>query len=363
MKYWEIKLVVVLIVYFCITQLGEGGKPPKLYIEPSREKNCRYNETAYVQYATNREYLNLAMMNFINLRESNTQVANLVVLFNKELNIGKFKPIAEKYNITMNGVDLLQRTKLNQPEWDDSFTKLYIFNLTQYSEIVYFDSDSLLINATMNKHELVYHPTNLDELFGIQVDIAMPRAYWIQPSSQDLYQAKLDNRANFFASHVIYARPNPNIFNEIMRYVNNPWLWSWNHRNRLFRPDDYDMEIINRYLDDQWKLNGLKIGLLNHSVYGVLSGEFKQLDHSRYFSSSLSSTRWNSGEILQKIKLIHFSNAPIPKPWLLHPDEMGPWISCNPASGSLVLVDCDLLHHWTWIHRAFFSLQQKHWIK
>ena len=61
-----------------------------------------------------------------------------------------------------------------EPTWAESLTKLKIFELTQYSRLLYFDVDGLVMR-------------NMNHLFRLPAaPVAMPRAYWLdQPFASD----------------------------------------------------------------------------------------------------------------------------------------------------------------------------------
>jgi hypothetical protein len=135
---------------------------------------------------------------------------------------------------------------------------------------------------------------------------------------------KYDNYNDFFGSHVMIVKPDRTVFEELYKYVYNPWNWKIIYRSKLRLLEDYDMEIINKYFNDKLRKNSdIQIGILPHKVYGVLTGEFKEQYHKRFvtepqflpFIKKKDPSEWDAEEVLKSIKLIHFSDAPIPKPW------------------------------------------------
>ena len=125
---------------------------------------------------------------------------------------------------------------------------------------------------------------HMDELFLLpRVPVAMPCAYWLDP--KQLY----------LSSHIMLVQPGHDTFALIQREVD------------AAGPGDYDMEIINR-------LFGHSALVLPHRRYALLSGEFRQDSHESYLGN-LGET-WDPVAVFNEAKLIHFSDFPLPKPWL-----------------------------------------------
>ena len=85
-----------------------------------------------------------------------------------------------------------------------------------------------------------------------------------------------------FANHIMVITPSKNTFQELMRYIHNPWWWSITNRGSLRKPNDYDMEILNKYLNNELQRKRINVGILPHRVYGVLTGEFGEEWHERF---------------------------------------------------------------------------------
>jgi len=330
--YWEYILLSSILVYFIITQLifvSEETTATNLKVIPleiisllNDNLTPNFANYAYVQYATDFEYLNLAIINFIVLRKALTQIPNLVVLFNEELQEDKnrfkrIKNLTLQYHISLKPVSIIENCNAESLTWSKSFTKLHVFNELSYDRIVYFDADSMLLNTQWNDYSESNIPENLDELFNIPhvIDIALPQAYWLtkntkasikmnSPSTHEqeyqgminrlvndvskpfneslvyeklpplvLKNHKLNHRHNFFATHIMVLKPSSKIFKEIKDYVHNPWLWSFYKRQSLRSNSDYDMEILNKFIDDALQTSeDFKVGILPHKIYGVLQG-------------------------------------------------------------------------------------------
>lgn len=381
--------------------------------DPINSHHWDHWKFAYVQYATDFIYLQLAVANFIQLREA-APLGDLVILYNQELDVdvdlndlNKLKSSASNTNIILKPVLLIAGSHKDKSIWKYSFTKIHVFGLEDYDRVVYFDADSMLVNVTHLENNNWFHnePQNLNELFFIpeQIDIALPQAYWLSTqtlSANDIeippcgisYQKdnirslladkhKFDNRNNFFATHVMVIKPSKQIYSGLLQYINNPWYWHFVHRSRIYQYDDYDMEVINKFIDDDLsKAHQLKYGILDHRVYGVLTGEFREISHSRFISDpqylpfinhdmgTNNKQCWDADTVLLKSKLIHFSDEPIPKPWKLESnlDHYNTFkIYCNkqvdyskfyreyPVNQPRLIDDCTSVKVWNWIRTEF----------
>ncbi|CUM52522.1 uncharacterized protein AC631_05518 [Debaryomyces fabryi] len=447
--YWEYILLFSILLYFIITQLifiPDESIATNLKVIPLEiislldddlHRSSSVVNYAYVQYATDFEYLNLAIINFIVLRKALTKIPSLVVLFNKELQEDKnrfelLKNLTLQYHISLKPVSIIESHNAESLTWSKSFTKLHIFNEVSYDRIVYFDADSMLLNTQWNDNIESNLPENLDELFNIPdvIDIALPQAYWLtkhtkasrkinsSDTQEQEYQEKikslvndvsksfndslifeklpplvlknhkLNHRHNFFATHIMVLKPSSKTFKELKGYVHNPWLWSFYKRQSLRSNTDYDMEILNKFIDDSLQENeDFKVGILPHKVYGVLTGEFRELLHEAFLSepqflpfvTSELNDQWLPSEIIRNVKLIHFSDSPIPKPWegINKIDFYNSLrIYCNDKDFDEVVynsefptqwkprltTDCDSVNFWNWVMKEQQKLQNEFWM-
>lgn len=74
----------------------------------------------------------------------------------------------------------------------------------------------------------------------------------------------------------------------------------------------FDMEVLNRLFWDSAMI-------LPHRRIALLTGEFRSQDHGRYMSED-KDEEWNAMAEVSRAYLVHFSDWPLPKPWL-HPSE------------------------------------------
>lgn len=391
---WELTITFVLIVYYYVFVVNSDDlhitadlqrrlkvlPQPFIYNQPPLNKSL-----AYVQYATDITYFQLSIHN---LNSLSSPRGNLVIVFNRELiynpKFDDLQALALAKGIILIPVDVLTIDEKNI--WHDSFTKLYVFSLIQYDRVIYFDADSMLLDKPRE-------PTNLNELFNIpeDIDIAMPQAYWLsnqqlrgkpqisqhqgQPLSLFSSQHKFQNRKSFFASHVIVLKPNLQVYHDLLKYVYNPWWWSLTVRSRLRAADDYDMEILNKFIDDNLQRGTMKFGIIDHRIYGVLTGEFREQYHSKFvcdpqhlpFISHQSNEGWNGTDVIQHAKLVHFSDEPIPKPWLpennidhyntfkIYCDQgdMQEYKITYLVNKPRLVTDCDSVDIWNWLRQKF----------
>ena len=131
----------------------------------------------------------------------------------------------------------------------------------------------------------------MDELFQLPpCPVAMPRAYW-------LYNENPPKK--ILSSQLMLIQPDDVEFERIVQKMNSTG------------PNDYDMEIVNSlYLDSAL--------ILPHRKYDMLTAEFRNKDHTAYLGSERE--EWNSTAVLEEAKFVHFSDWPVPKPWIHDPE-------------------------------------------
>lgn len=429
-RHWEFKLGAFIAIYFIISHYvlesthvhKDKGLSNHLRVIPQQvidlaasvqppPPNC-----AYIQYATSEEYLRLALLNFKALIDADTSISNLVVLYAHHLESSPAFDSAKNYASSI-GVELrpVTTTTCGDSLWAHLFTKFEVFN-TEFDRVVYFDSDSMLLD------------THIDELFSIDsFDIVLPQAYWLNnvvenrktqnrynkpvkvprqadydasmrtfvdkenrhrdpksPVFESLFNKlpslvyehhKWDNRMDFFANHVMVITPLVEVYEELMRYVHSPWWWHIVKRSSLRKFGEYDMEVMNKWIDDRLRAQNIRVGILPHKTYGVLTGEFREPYHRRFtvepqylpFVGKYESMEWDAKSAVRAAKLVHFSDAPLPKPWEEEDYEMeynafriacardagaGDWAKYGQWKPRLV-EDCDAAEIWEWIRAKF----------
>jgi alpha-N-acetylglucosamine transferase len=195
-----------------------------------------------------------------------------------EINAGKLTPMARllqdaasKYYVKLQPVSVLHQNGTTQETWADSYTKLLAFNLTSFSRVLALDSDSVVLK-------------NLDDIFLLpKAPLAMPYVYWGEPEGWQ------------YSSQMMLITPSTYDFSVIETAI------------RRAKPDEYDMDIINNLYKD-------KILRIPQRPYNLLTGEFRRRNHVPYLGSR--SEQWDPDAILGEAKFMHFSDWPIPKPWM-----------------------------------------------
>lgn len=273
-------------------------------------KSIDWSRFAYVQYVTNKEYLCNSVMFFERLKHLESK-ADRVLMYPSVMladphekehegwsDDAKLLILArERYNVKLDPISVQHRTGSDRKSslrdhhpgrqgadmgsylatWADSFTKLLAFNQTKYDRVLSIDSDSTLLQ-------------HMDELFSLPpTTVAMPRAYWLHPDKHIL------------SSQVILIQPSQVEFTRIISKINNAG------RN------DYDMELVNDLYQDS-------AVVLPHRPYDLLTGEFSKDNHQWYLGSDEEA--WDPVAVYNEAKLLHFSDWPLPKPWLDAPENL-----------------------------------------
>ncbi|KAK3074500.1 hypothetical protein LTR53_002982 [Teratosphaeriaceae sp. CCFEE 6253] len=278
---------------------------------PSSLTRTDWSRFAYVQYATDDHNLCNALMVFEALHRHGSK-AERVLLHNPQWttveqggpdrNAQLLSMAVKKYGVTLKAVRLLDERgettsgvdgNAAHSSWDTSITKLRAFELTGYDRVLHLDSDITLFD-------------NLDELFMLpKTPVAMPRAYWTDspPAQWPL------------TSLLILLEPNAAELKGMLATLRSWWI---NSEQLHTHDKSYDMELLNFRF-------GASAMVLPHRPYALLSAEFRQHDHAAYLGTinapaSLKTT-WDSDAVLKEAKLVHFSDWPLPKPWVMWPHD------------------------------------------
>ncbi|KAL4902029.1 nucleotide-diphospho-sugar transferase [Aspergillus multicolor] len=215
----------------------------------------------YVQYANDLEYLCNAAINFARLDRFGAHFDRVLIH-------------PEEWN---EAVPILS-TASEDATWRNSLTKFYAFDLTEYTRVLAFDSDALILNA-------------MDHYFlAPNTPVAVPRAYWLEPSEENGSMGR-----QILASHVMLIKLNERIFSRIM--------------DEARASGDFDMEVLNHLFSET-------VMILPHRRIALLTGEFQKSDHSLYLSDDPDGVqKWNVMAEVSRAYLFHFSDWPLPKPW------------------------------------------------
>ncbi|CEP63802.1 glucose N-acetyltransferase LALA0_S09e02828g [Lachancea lanzarotensis] len=193
------------------------------------QKAVKWESYAYVNYATELEYLCNTLVLFKRLRSLNTK-AKLVALVSRDLveseNSEKqrsSKLLLEKLvqvspeQVVVKIVDSIVKPG-DLTQWSKSLTKLLVFDQTEYERVVYLDSDAEVSNS-------------MDELFFLPpyVTFAAPLTYWslskedLQAANEEIHafeqkNAKLENVLSVLNSRVKKKQP---IYNHLPSVPNS----------------------------------------------------------------------------------------------------------------------------------------------
>lgn len=166
--------------------------------------------------------------------------------------------------------------------WDKSVTKLMAFSLTYYSRVIALDSDMTLLQP-------------LDDLFLLPpTPIAMPRAYWA------------DSKPWPLTSLLMVVTPSLSEFERLTNALHG------GGESELVAVHRFDMELLNERFEDSALV-------LPHRPWALLSGEFRRGSHAAYLGDSAE--KWDPQKVFDEAKLVHFSDWPLPKPWIMWPTE------------------------------------------
>jgi alpha-N-acetylglucosamine transferase len=236
---------------------------------------------AYTQYVTNSAYLCNSVMIFETLFRLKSR-ADRVMMYPESMmpNPASTDGTSDDQRLLIKARDAyrvklvpvnVQRRNGADATWAESFTKLLAFNQTQYDRVLNVDSDSTILQ-------------HMDELFlSPPCPVAMPRAYWLFPKDKTL------------SSQLMLVQPSATEFDRVMQ------------KTEVAGVDDYDMEIVNQLYADQAMI-------LPHRPYDLLTGEFRGDEHEKYLGTDREP--WDPVKIYNEAKFLHFSDWPVPKPWI-----------------------------------------------
>ena len=211
--------------------------------------------------------------------------------------------------------------------WDASITKLRAFELEEYERVIHLDTDITLLQ-------------HMDELFSLPpAPIAMPRAYWIDvpPNEWPLSSLLMLLKPNAAETKHMYEQ-----------------LQQWRLNPDRGESNKYDMELLNERF-------GASALVLPHRPYGLLSAEFRKEDHTSYWGDSNAPPnipKWDPFRAVKEAKLIHFSDWPLPKPWIMWPNDGLKEI--QPGCGGNLYGTCAEREVWKGIYDDFRQRRKQH---
>lgn len=174
--------------------------------------------------------------------------------------------------------------------WDSSITKLLAFSQTQYDRVLHIDSDVTILQE-------------MDDLFFVpHAKAAMPRAYWEYAQTRKLTSLLILIEPSYREYKALMDAAQPIIAGQVGAAADNETT-----------EVRYDMELLNdRYGDSAM--------VLPHRQYGLVSGEFRTKNHRAYLGNDYEA--WDPDKVLKEAKLVHFSDWPLPKPWVMWPQKL-----------------------------------------
>ncbi|KAK9489592.1 nucleotide-diphospho-sugar transferase [Lipomyces doorenjongii] len=289
-------------------------------LQPDEMNRIDWSRFAYVQYVTNTEYVCNSVMLFELLHRLGSK-ADRLMMYPSSFAVDAasteesrlLRRAQDKYGVKLKPIEI-QRRETSDTTWAESYTKLLAFNQTQYDRVLSLDSDSTVLQT-------------MDELFlAPSAVVAMPRAYWLN----------FDDR--ILSAQLILIEPSEYEFNRVMNAVN------------AAKSNDYDMEIVNNLYKDSCLI-------LPHRPYNLLTGEFRSDNHSDYLGNWEEG--WDPEKTLKEAKFLHFSDWPVPKPWLSALPSMiqdkQPKCHENPKTGE---EDCRSRDMWLGFYSEFKQRRQ-----
>ncbi|KAK3995644.1 nucleotide-diphospho-sugar transferase [Cladorrhinum sp. PSN332] len=270
-------------------------RPPKT---PSHHHDwaaaLQQEKFAYVQYATDMDYLCNTIINHARLRFLGVKYDQVLIYpkawDDEEKGRRNYKLMQTVRNdhrdLKFRPSELLISAK-GDTTWAAALTKFHAFELAEYSRVLAFDSDALVLR-------------NMDHYFQApRAALAVPRAYWLNNKTANLADQVL-------GSHVMLLEPNQGRYQRMI--------------NEAKESGDYDMEVINHMFKDSAMI-------LPHRGLALLTGEFRSEDHSSYLAGDEDDT-WDAMAEAASAYLVHFSDWPLPKPWVQHSE--GQWDAALP---------------------------------
>ncbi|PYI08355.1 nucleotide-diphospho-sugar transferase [Aspergillus sclerotiicarbonarius CBS 121057] len=309
-------VVSALLGFATLLQLPS---PSTFHNDPSQQVD--WSRFAYTQYATDRSYLCNSLMIFESLHRLGSKADRVLVYPSRFLmsetdrspEARLLRYARDQYAVKLKPTEVILKGGGGAP-WSKSYTKLLAFNHTEYDRILNLDSDATLLQT-------------MDELFLLPpAPVAMPLAYWLDPKDR------------VFTSGLMLIQPSPAEFSRVMDEINDT-------------PSDvYDMEIMNKFYGDSALV-------VPHRPYLLLTGEFRSQNHQAYLGDTGES--WDAEKILETTKYLHFSDWPLPKPWVPATqhviEQTQPACEFDPATGQQ---DCHVRELWLGIYEDFMIRRQ-----
>ncbi|MCJ1423697.1 N-acetylglucosaminyltransferase [Sticta canariensis] len=325
---WLYLLLAFLAIYLWIlparfsllSNHGQSTDPLAL-----RFTSINWSRYAYSQYATTSAHLCNSIMLFETLSRLGSKPDRLLfypstwdtdITSSRDRDSQLLVMARDKFKVKLIPVDIpSHQSGQNDGTYYASFAKFLAWDETDYDRILQLDSD-----VTMLRH--------LDELFLLpKAPVAMPRAYWKLPRTMEL------------TSLLILLQPSATEFERLMDEARGE--------------GDYDGEILNR-------LYGNSALILPHREYGLISGEFRSEEHKNYLGNVHEV--WDAEKVISEASLVHFSDWPLPKPWVMWPHNLIQKIMPKCKRKGKGEEDCRDKHVWLELYNDFRKRRRVGWI-
>ncbi|GCB20914.1 glucose N-acetyltransferase 1 [Aspergillus awamori] len=290
-----------------LLQLPSASAFPKEYrLVNLLKEQTNWSRFAYTQYATDKSYLCNSVMIFEALHRLGTR-ADLVLMYPSKFLVSEddsslearlLRFARDNYGVKLKPIEVIRKGGAGD-----------------YDRVLNLDSDATLLQT-------------MDELFLLPpAPVAMPLAYWFYPKER------------VFTSGLMLIQPSTDEFNRLLEEI-------WDNSS-----EEYDMEIVN-------KLYGDDTLVIPHRPYMLLTGEFRAKNHEAYLGNTYES--WDADKVLRAAKYLHFSDWPVPKPWVSATqhviEQTQPACEVDPATGQPV--DCHLREIWLGMYKEFMARRQ-----
>ncbi|KAL4802621.1 nucleotide-diphospho-sugar transferase [Aspergillus unguis] len=293
----RIRTWIVLFVFVLFILFIRREKPPPPPLPHINYDLVDWTKYAYTQYATSSPYLCNALLVFDALERYGSR-AQRVLYYPKDWDVivesdhdrdSQLLRLAQnKYRAMLVPIELEMVKPDAGPEesWEKSISKLLAFGETEYERVIHLDSDILVLQ-------------NMDELFFLpRTPVAMPRAYWFLPEKKVL------------SSLLLVIEPSYRRFKTLLDAALSLEPEGSETENKRVK---YDMELVNEFYGDSAMV-------LPHRQFGLISGEFRSQNHTAFLGSE--DEVWDPDRVIREAKFVHFSDWPLPKPWVMWPHQM-----------------------------------------
>ena len=264
-------------------------------------KNVDWTRYAYALYATDSAYLCNALMVYDSLSRLGSK-ADRVLIYPQEWDLDIESSTDRDSQLLVKARD---EYAVNLVPVDNAVRmKFQAWGLTQYDRVLQLDSD-----VTVLKH--------MDGLFmAPRAQAAVVRAYGKLKSAKEL------------AASFVLLEPSESEFQQLT----------------VAARSGSDTEVLNRFYGDSAMV-------LPHREFGLLSEEFRAEDHTNYLGNSLEV--WDPDRLMKEASLVHFSDEPLPRPWIMWPHNLIGDVMPKCKIGDLGNDDCRNKKIWTELYDDF----------